>query len=296
VTISIPKEGRHRFEKLVSSLEGCPTDVRFWYTIRDVREHTISIKSDDIRKAMTQHQAFSAGRAYVSAKDIQDVLKEARVGFSILEIKDLDATLIDSNLRTYFETLLKRLQETLISGRQAADNLDKQISSMSGIRLDNHIPITLTLQLIEEIDRIDDHQRANKLIDEFLEHNKEALEASGGLKGLSVGPLTLGASASYRTDQEHKEYRHFQDDEALHDFKKHYIKREGPEIQIVARGLDLVERSAFDAFMDGLARVSSVDASLRVNSHLVPTAISTRRARHDIYVATLPFDKEGGSE
>ena len=35
-------------------------------------------------------------------------------------------------------------------------------------------------------------------------------------------------------------------------------------------------------------RVSSVDASLLVTSYLVPTAISTRRAWHDNYLATLP--------
>jgi hypothetical protein len=267
---------------------GIEFDFTTYFNVMNLRIKQIVWRAAHIRKSEAYRELTGRGAKYYDANQIRGLLDQVVREIGAFDYQDPGIEeQLDDKFRQVFDTLTQRTQDIALNAYTEAAAFEAKLLEGTGLSLNEFKPITLMWEVTQEIEGMTDHKEANKTIKNFYKNQKDALQkqldnykrnqSSSTKKGGGKGGLRFkipvigiklggGGSVSYSKSSDIKESlkqaidkldhqiktNTFEDEHQFHDYKKHLTKRQGKEVKIVGRGLNVIEKNHLDRNLSAL--------------------------------------------
>lgn len=235
------------FESLLKSDGGLPVTVLLSYNVLEVSMETVQWSESDLRETKAYRDLVSGGGQYVTARQVQDMVRQAVRKSNLyiyrdpgMENKLSDALdgIFEKRILPDFADLTKQV---MVASVDEAARIDAELRKGTGFSAEQFKPLVLIWQMIDEIKAETNYKSANERLQKFHRDNKDSFSLSlqGVFKGIT-GALGFGSDRQRTNDNA------FKNQEEFAELKSRYIKGTGPEARIVSLGINLLERTTFE--------------------------------------------------
>ncbi len=238
VTFKVPEGSNANFKAQADSEAGLRITAKVYYNAIDLRQASVELSAEDIQKTESFKDAFTKGRQYVNAAQINKIFKDCSRHAQFRDYAD-DSELAEalSNMsEDFFAKLLSKTGERHIRTIAEAEKLNEDVLKGTGISPKDYQPIVTMYKFLDETKNVNDFKTANQKAREVV---KSSGTKAGLNLGVSYGPFSIGLGASKTWGRMDKEM--FASQEEYVAFRSEYGRKEGDAPLIVGRGLKLVE-------------------------------------------------------
>jgi hypothetical protein len=235
------------FESLLKSDGGLPVTVLLSYNVLEVSMETVQWSESDLRSTKAYRDLVSGGGQFVTARQVQDMIREAARKTNLYIYRDPG---MENKLSTALDGVFEKrilpdfadlTKQVMLENVAEAAKIDAELRKGTGFSAEQFKPLVLIWQMIDEIKTETNYKSANERFQKHYRDNKDSFDVSmkGVFKGIT-GALGFGSNKQRIDDN------YFKSQEEFADFKSRYIKGTGPEARIVSMGINLLERTTFE--------------------------------------------------
>lgn len=306
--LEVPVELDDLFQQVLrEDGRGIEFDFTTYFNVMNLRIKQIVWRADHIRKSKAYQELTGRGAKYYDANQVRSLLEQVAREVGAFDYQDPGIEdQLDDKVREVFETLSQRTQELALNSYAEAAAFEAKLLEGTGLSLNEFKPITLMWKVAHEIEQMTDHKEANKAIKKAYKNHKDALQKEienyqRRKKSLSVqgeakvklpipffsvgGSINVSYSKSSDVMNRFKQAIDkleqqiqddtFEDEEQFQEYKKKLTKREGQEVKIVGRGLNLIEKNHLDRNLSALGGYLAVRPfheakTFNISSRLLP--------------------------
>lgn len=273
--------------------QSLPFDFTVFYNARDVSMAVMTLKAEDLLNTDRYKSLQTSGAAFVSAQQGVDMVKEAitKQNINILIDKGVEDRVVAFALEL-FKGLVEDAKAVEVTSAQEAATVDAELARGIGLSPADFQPITLMWSVQDIIKNASTMSTANEAMKQWYEQNKNQIESTreklneqkgeGGLNvGVNLGIVKVGGGGGYNEMNRILDKQQtasladeinqglFKDQATFNDTKESLSEANGFRVDIVARGLNLVERSTFENKLKSFGQINISLPSSRVASFTV---------------------------
>jgi len=317
--LEVPLELDDLFQQVLGEEgRGIEFDFTTYFNVMNLRIKQIVWRADHIRKSEAYQELTGRGAKYYDANQVRSLLEQVAREVGAFDYQDPGIEdQLDDKVREVFDRLSQRTQEFALNSYAEAEAFEAKLLEGTGLTLDEFKPITLMWEVAHEIEEMTDHKEANKAIKKAYKNQRDALQkeienyqrrkkkfsATGESKAsLAIPFFSVGGSISVsyskssdvmnRLKQAIDKLEHqinddtFEDEEQFQEYKKNLTKRQGQEVKIVGRGLNVIEKNLMDRNLSALGGYLAVRPF-----HEAKTFNISSRLKPEQVAQTSTFDK-----
>jgi rubrerythrin len=313
--LEVPLELDDLFQQVLGEQgTGIEFDFTTYFNVMNLRIKQIVWRADHIRKSEAYQELTGRGAKYYDANQVRSLLEQVAREVGAFDYQDPGIEdQLDDKVREVFDRLSQRTQEFALNSYAEAEAFEAKLLEGTGLSLNEFKPITLMWKVSHDIENMTDHKKANKALQKAYKNQRDALQkelenyqrrknsfsASGSSKtNFAIPFFSVGGSISVsyskssdvmnRFKQAIDKLDHqinddtFEDEEQFQEYKKKRTKREGQEVKIVGRGLNLIEKNHLDRNLSALGGYLAVRPfheakTFNISSRLQPEQVPQTR-------------------
>ena len=265
--IEVPLQVDADFRTLVDA--GLKFEFRIYFNVKDISSLNLNFNAEELLTTERYKNLEQTGAAFVTAEQYQEVFREAvrNQNIRITEDPGIDARLRDYALKM-FEKLLESSVTIAANSAAEATAIDRELAAGIGLNPSDFAPVTLMWQVHEIIKNAENRTQANDQLQEWYARDKNEVETVRerfkesewkvkAKASYGVGGFGASGSAEYRElnrafDKNETaslsdtiDQGFFRSDDSFSEAHETHRDASGVEVEIVARGLNLIERAKF---------------------------------------------------
>lgn len=247
IFVYVPSARKTTFGNLLKSDGGVPVTVVLSYNVLEVSMETVQWSVEDLRSTQAYKDLNSGGGQYVTARQIQDIVREAARTTKLFIFRDPG---MENKLSTALDGVFEKrilpdfadlARQVNVENIAAAATIDAELRKGTGFSAEQFKPLVLIWNMIEEIKTETNYKSANERLQKYYRNNKDAFDFS--MKGMFKG---ITGGLGLKTENSSLNEGFFKSQEEFTDFRSRYVRGEGPEARIVSMGINLLERGTFE--------------------------------------------------
>jgi formylglycine-generating enzyme required for sulfatase activity len=171
-TIDVPLEVDSSFKHLLDN-SGIHFDFTVYFNVMNLSKVQITWSVSDVRQTKTYKQLDSGSAHYVTATQVNEIIREAAELNNVYHYQDPDIEeKIWQKSMNIFQQLGGDMQNITVRNRQQATEIEAKLREGTGLSPSEFKPITLMWDVSEQLQNVTDYQTANKLIRDTYNSNK----------------------------------------------------------------------------------------------------------------------------
>ncbi|EDN70489.1 secreted protein [Beggiatoa sp. PS] len=298
-TVDVPLDMDKDFQTRLDS--GMKFKFVVYFNVMNLSQLNVSWSVNDIRKTSTYKQIKSGGAHYVTAEQVHNMTRQVAEKRKAYYYQDpgIDDKIVEKAL-SLFDRMHDDTQELTVQNHQQAAELEAKLLEGTGLSPSEFKPLTLMWDVYEKLETVDDYTTANKVIQEAYQRSQQAyqqldkasqnsLNAKAGFDyNISLTGLSGEGNAYYEHDYQNTESSkqrsskedkinkgYFENADALKAYQAKTTEQKRPEVKIVGRGLNVIEKAQFEQNISSMASFVFVQPMTQAKSFMTDAKIST---------------------
>lgn len=172
-TIDVPIEVDSTFKTLLDNNHGISFDFTVYFNVMNLSKVQITWSVSDVRQTKTYKQLYSRGAHYVTATQVNEIIREAAELNNVYHYQDPDIEeKIWQKSINIFQQLGGDMPNITVRNREQATEIEAKLREGTGLSPSEFKPITLMWDVSEQLKNVTDYQTANQLIRDTYQRNQ----------------------------------------------------------------------------------------------------------------------------